>query len=116
MSNIDSESLSDNVISPDITPQLSEPEDSSSQIKKQKSLIYTHFILNEMNNRYNCKHCDKNYKAAKDGSTSSLWKHIKTKHNELFLEINQITDALNRLEISESLVCIFFSSFIILQI
>jgi len=43
MSNIDSESLSDNVISPDITPQLSEPEDSSSQIKKQKLLIYTYF-------------------------------------------------------------------------
>ena len=56
----------------------------------------------------NCKHCDKNYKVAKDGSTFSLWKHIKTKHNELFLEINQITDALNKLEISESLIYILF--------
>ncbi|GBC26953.2 zinc finger BED domain-containing protein RICESLEEPER 2-like [Rhizophagus irregularis DAOM 181602=DAOM 197198] len=41
---------------------------------------------------------------AKDGSTSSLWKHIKTKHNDIYSEISQLTSALNKLEISEPLI------------
>uniref|UniRef100_U9TC34 Uncharacterized protein n=1 Tax=Rhizophagus irregularis (strain DAOM 181602 / DAOM 197198 / MUCL 43194) TaxID=747089 RepID=U9TC34_RHIID len=77
MSNItDIDSESDSIISQDITLQINEPEDTS-QTKKNMP---------------------------KDGSTSSLWKHIKSKHNELYLEVNQITEALNKLEISESLV------------
>jgi hypothetical protein len=60
--------------------------------------------LNGINNKYNCNYCDKSYKVAKDGSTFSLWKYIKSKHNELYLEINQITEVLNKLETSESLV------------
>jgi hypothetical protein len=105
MSNIaDIDSESDSVISQDITPQINELEDTSQTKKHNKSLVYNHFTLNEVNNKYNCNYCDKSYKVAKDGSTSSLWKHIKSKHNELYLEINQITEALNKLEISESLV------------
>ncbi|PKC54128.1 hypothetical protein RhiirA1_477915 [Rhizophagus irregularis] len=67
MSNIDidSESLSDNV--------------------------HDYFTLNNTYNRYDCKYCNKNYKIAKDGSTSSLWKHIKTKHNDIYSEISQLT-------------------------
>ncbi|CAB4410083.1 unnamed protein product [Rhizophagus irregularis] len=104
MSNItDIDSESDSIISQDITPQINEPEDTSQTKKNSKSLIYTHFTLNEINNKYNCNHCVKSYKVPKDGSTSSLWKHIKSKHNELYLEVNQITEALNKLEISESL-------------
>ena len=69
---IDSESLSDSVISQNITPQINEPEDNSQTKKHNKSLVYNHFTLNEIDNRYNCNYCDKNYKVAKDGSTSSL--------------------------------------------
>ncbi|CAB4473442.1 hypothetical protein RhiirA1_475638 [Rhizophagus irregularis] len=105
MSNItDIDSESDSIISQDITPQINESEDTSQTKKNSKSLVYTHFTLNEINNKYNCNHCVKSYKVLKDGSTSSLWKHIKSKHNELYLEVNQITEALNKLEISESLV------------
>jgi transposase-like protein len=105
MSDIDSGSLSDDVTSQNATPQINEPEDIS-QIKKHKSVVYNYFTLNKTYNRYDCKNCNKNYKIAKDGSTSSLWKHIKTKHNDIYLEIDQITDALNNLGISESLVYI----------
>ncbi|CAB4444469.1 unnamed protein product [Rhizophagus irregularis] len=104
ITDIDSESLSDSIILQDITPQINEPEDNSQTKKHSKSLVYNYFTLNEINNRYNCNYCDKSYKVAKDSSTSSLWKHIKSKHNDLFLEINQITEALNKLEISEQLV------------
>ncbi|CAB4442276.1 unnamed protein product [Rhizophagus irregularis] len=104
MSNItDIDSESDSIISQDITPQINEPENTLQTKKNSKSLVYTHFTLNEINNKYNCNHCVKSYKVPKDGSTSSLWKHIKSKHNELYLEVNQITEALNKLEISESL-------------
>ncbi|GES85086.1 zinc finger BED domain-containing protein DAYSLEEPER-like [Rhizophagus clarus] len=72
---MDSESLPDNVIPQDIMLQINEPEDNL-QTKKH---------------------------IAEDGSTSTLWKHFKGKHNELYLEINQITEALNKLEISQSL-------------
>jgi transposase-like protein len=116
ITDIDSESLSDSIILQDVTPQINEPEDNSQTKKHSKSLVYNYFTLNEINNRYNCNYCDKSYKVAKDGSISSLWKHIKSKHNDLFLEINQITEALNKLEISEQLVCIMYVSlFIILH-
>ncbi|GES80816.1 zinc finger BED domain-containing protein RICESLEEPER 2-like [Rhizophagus clarus] len=102
MSNIDidSESSPDNVVPLDpldVIPQINESKDT----KKQKSLVHKYFTLNKIHNRYYCNHCDKNYKVSKNGSTSSLWKHIKSKHDDLYLEINQITDALNKLEISE---------------
>ncbi|CAB4399617.1 unnamed protein product [Rhizophagus irregularis] len=109
MSNItDINSESDSIISQDITPQINEPEDTSQTKKNSKSsLVYTHFTLNEINNKYNCNYCVKSYKVPKDGSTKvacrNLEKHIKSKHNELYLEVNQITEALNKLEISESL-------------
>ncbi|RGB38414.1 hypothetical protein C1646_755743 [Rhizophagus diaphanus] len=102
ITNIDSESES--IISQDITLQINELEDTSQTKKNSKSLVYTHFTLNETNNKYNCNYCVKSYKVSKDGSASSLWKHIKSKHSELYLEINQITEVLNKLEISESLV------------
>ncbi|CAB4390873.1 unnamed protein product [Rhizophagus irregularis] len=108
MSNIDidSESLSDNGISRDATPHVSEPEDILQQSSRNyKSVVHDYFTLNNTYNRYDCKHCNKNYKIAKDGSTSSLWKHIKTKHNDIYSEISQLTSALNKLEISEPLVC-----------
>ncbi|CAB4444736.1 unnamed protein product [Rhizophagus irregularis] len=108
MSNIDinSESLSDNGISRDATPHVSEPEDIPQQSSRNyKSVVHDYFTLNNTYNRYDCKYYNKNYKIAKDGSTSSLWKHIKTKHNDIYSEISQLTSALNKLEISESLVC-----------
>ena len=121
---IDSESLSDSVISQDITPQINEPEDNSPQInepkdnsqtkKHNKSLVYNHFTLDGINNKYNCNYCNKSYKIAKDGSTSTLWKHVKNKHNELYSEINQITGALDKLKISEPLVCIIYLLFYII--
>ncbi|RGB35214.1 hypothetical protein C1646_759593 [Rhizophagus diaphanus] len=91
MSNIDidSKSLSDSDISRDATPHISEPEDISQQSSRNyKSVVHDYFTLNNTYNRYDCKHCNKNYKIAKDGSTSSLWKHIKTKHNDIYLEIS----------------------------
>ncbi|GBB84332.1 hypothetical protein RclHR1_10960001 [Rhizophagus clarus] len=100
---MDSESLPDNVIPQDIMLQINEPEDNLQTKKHSKSLIYNHFTLNEINNKYNCNYCNKSYKVAEDGSTSTLWKHFKGKHNELYLEVNQITKALNKLEISQSL-------------
>ncbi|GBB95627.1 hypothetical protein RclHR1_02580010 [Rhizophagus clarus] len=100
---MDSESLPDNVIPQDIMLQINEPEDNLQTKKHSKSLIHNHFTLNEINNKYNCNYCNKSYKVAEDGSTSTLWKHFKGKHNELYLEINQITEALNKLEISQSL-------------
>jgi transposase-like protein len=80
------------------------PQDT--RVKKQRSAIHNYFTIDEENSKYNCNHCNKSYKIAKDGSTSNLWKHIKNTHNGLLLE-NQITDAMNRLEISEQLVCIY---------
>jgi len=103
MSNTDIEPESDDVTSQDVTPQISEPEDSL-QTKQHKSIIHKYFTLNKTHDRYNCNHCNKNYKIARDGSTSSLWKHFKCRHNDLYLEINQLADALNQLEISEPLV------------
>ena len=95
--------------SQDMSQEQDIPQDT--RVKKQRSLIHDHFTINEKNNRYKCNHCNKSYKISKDGSTSTLWKHIKSTHNELLLE-NQITDAMNRLEISEQLVCIYFNLFI----
>ena len=79
VNDIDSESLSDSATSQDVsdvTPQISEPEDIL-QIKKHKSAVYDHFTLNKLNNKYDCNYCSNNYKIAKDGLTSSLWKYIK---------------------------------------
>src|SRR4051812_1963532 len=80
---------------------------------KKKSTVYSHFTLDRENNKYNCKYCNKSYKVSKDGSTSTLWKHVKTKHEDIFSEINQLTDALNKLEISEALVYIYVLFYIV---
>jgi|ERR1700722_20580683 transposase-like protein len=76
--------------------------------KKQKSEVYNYFTINEDNSRYNCNHCNKSYKVSKDGSTSALRKHLKSKHNDLFLGVDEITIAMNKLEISKQLVYILF--------
>jgi transposase-like protein len=83
------------------------------QTKKQRSIIHNYFTLDEKNNKYNCNSCNKSYKIPKDGSTSTLWKHFKTKHSDLYAEA-ELSDAMNRLEISENLVYIYFNLFIII--
>lgn len=85
----------------------------SEALKKQRSIIHNYFTIDEENNRYNCNSCNKTYKISKDGSTSTLWKHFKIKHNDIYSEI-EITDAMKQLEITEQLVCIYFNLFIIL--
>ena len=83
------------------------PQDTS--IKKQRSAIHDYFTIDKENNKYKCNNCSKSYKISNDGSTSSLWKHVKGTHNDLL----QITDGMNRLEISEQLVCILIYLFIL---
>jgi hypothetical protein len=100
------------ICEPVIDEIIHNPENTDFEAKK-KSTVYSHFILDRENNKYNCKYCNKSYKISKDGSTSSLWKHVKTKHEEIFLEINQITNALNKLEISEVLVYIYVLFYIV---
>lgn len=77
-------------------------------VKKPRSMVHNYFILNIKTNRYECKHCDKSYQVAKDGSTSTLRKHLKEQHNDLLSGISQITDAMNELGISDKLVYILF--------
>jgi hypothetical protein len=89
------------------------PQDQDiSENKKKRSIIHNHFTLDEVNNRYKCNHYNKSYQIAKDGSTSSFRKHLKVQHNDKFLAMDQLTDAFNNLEISETLVYILFYSFI----
>lgn len=83
----------------------------SDENPQKRSIIHDYFIKDVENDKYKCKACNKTYKIAKDGSTSSLWKHLKTKHNDLLLEIDEITDAMNRLDITEQLVCIYVNLF-----
>ena len=71
-------------------------------------MVHNHFTLNNSENRYKCKYCNKSYKVSKDKLTSSLKKHLQVKHNNLFSEIDQVTNAMNRLEILDSLVYILF--------
>ncbi|CAB5365858.1 unnamed protein product [Rhizophagus irregularis] len=80
---------------------LQDTPDNSSQIgiKKPRSIVHNHFTLDIENNKYKCNHCDKSYQIAKDGSTLTLKKHLQTKHNHLF-SVDQLTDAMNKLEIS----------------
>lgn len=84
-----------------------------SENKKKKSIVHNHFTLDEENNKYQCNYCSKSYQIAKDGSTSSLRKHLKVQHNDKFLAMDQLTDALNKLEISETLVNILLYLFYI---
>lgn len=78
------------------------------RVKKPRSIVHNYFTLNIEINRYECNHCDKSYQVAKDGSTSTLKKHLKERHNDLLSGINQITDTMNELEISDKLVYILF--------
>ena len=82
--------------------------DQITKVKKLRSIVHDYFTLNTETNRYKCNHCDRSYKVPKDGSTSTLKKHLKEQHNDLFSGINQITDAMNELEISNKLVYILF--------
>ena len=77
-------------------------------VKKPRSIVHNYFTLNIETNRYECNHCNRSYQVAKDRSTSMLRKHLKEQHNDLLLGINQITDAMNELEISDKLVYILF--------
>lgn len=86
------------------------PDDSgqTTGVKKSRSMVHNHFILDRNENKYKCNYCGVLYKVSKDGSTSSLRKHLKSKHNDKWLGIDQVTDAINKLEISDSLVHILF--------
>ncbi|CAB4396474.1 unnamed protein product [Rhizophagus irregularis] len=92
---------------------LQDTPDNSSQIgvKKPRSIVHNHFTLDIENNKYKCNHCDKSYQIAKDGSTSTFKKHLQTKHNHLF-SVDQLTDAMNKLEISLVNILIYFSYFV----
>jgi replicative DNA helicase len=80
--------------------------------KKHRSIVHDYFTLDEENNKYMCDVCNKVYKVAKDGSTSSLLKHLKNKHDNLFTNVDEITGAMSRLDITEQLVCIFTNLYI----
>lgn len=86
--------------------------DQIKKVKNPRSMVHDHFTLNIETNRYECSHCDKNYQVAKDGSTSTLRKHLKERHNDLL----SITDAMNELEISEKLVYILFYFILLLYL
>ncbi|CAB4483899.1 unnamed protein product [Rhizophagus irregularis] len=51
--------------------------------KKKTSVAHLNFTLNKQNNTYSCIHCSITYKASKDGSTSTLIKHLRNKHSNL---------------------------------
>ncbi|POG68959.1 hypothetical protein GLOIN_2v1777667 [Rhizophagus irregularis DAOM 181602=DAOM 197198] len=51
--------------------------------KKKTSVAHLNFTLNKQNNTYSCIHCSITYKASKDGSTSTLLKHLRNKHSNL---------------------------------
>lgn len=84
------------------------------KVKKPRSIVHNYFTLNIEKNRYECNHCNKSYQVAKDSSTSTLRKHLKEQHGDL-LGLNQITDAMNELNISEKLVYILFYYYEILH-
>ncbi|CAB4382381.1 unnamed protein product [Rhizophagus irregularis] len=51
--------------------------------KKKTSIAHLNFTLNKQNNTHSCIHCGMIYKVSKDGSTSTLIKHLKNKHNNI---------------------------------
>ncbi|CAB5371017.1 unnamed protein product [Rhizophagus irregularis] len=51
--------------------------------KKKTSVAHLNFTINKQNNTYSCIHCSITYKASKDGSTSTLIKHLRNKHSNL---------------------------------
>jgi hypothetical protein len=109
LQNVSSQDTSENPlqITSQNTPQdiediLQDTPDNSSQIigvKKPRSIVHNHFTLDKVNNKYKCNHCDKSYQVPKDGSTSTLKKHLQIKHDYLF-SVDQLTDAMDKLEIS----------------
>ncbi|GET63253.1 zinc finger BED domain-containing protein RICESLEEPER 2-like [Rhizophagus irregularis DAOM 181602=DAOM 197198] len=51
--------------------------------KKKTSIAHLNFTLNKQNNTHSCIHCGMTYKVSKNGSTSTLIKHLKNKHNNI---------------------------------
>lgn len=72
-------------------------------VKNPRSIVHNYFTLDKTSGKYKCNHCDRTYQVAKDGSTSTLKKHLQLKHKDLF-SVEQVTNTMNKLEISDTLV------------